>query len=277
MSSRKRLIPQADFLLKYNVLVSEFAACGLTWDDCNAIHSEYVKRFRSLDIAMGVLHKTLEGIDNIHLVKSRVKDPEHLVSKVVRKNIEALKSGFRVPRIDLSNFDGLISDQIGVRGIHLFKTQFPDIHGDILKQLDVEGVPEVWVTNFEPQYVLDMYERMGLKPSVKTFGYRSVHYKVKIPMPKTTFFAELQIRTIYEEAWGEIDHVTRYPHLTADTSLQAFTLKISSFSGQCDQLGDVSYKLSHIKRRLSDPRVSMETKEQLLNSMKDILASTDLK
>jgi hypothetical protein len=56
----------------------------------------------------------------------------------------------------------------------------------------------------------------GLKPDMQYSGYSSIHYVVSLgtslrpPRDLKDLKAEVQLRTILEEAWGEIDHKYRY-------------------------------------------------------------------
>lgn len=43
-------------------------------------------------------------------------------------------------------------------------------------------------------------------------GYRSWHYLIKTSPTKQQDIAEIQVRTIFEEGWSEIDHQLRYPY-----------------------------------------------------------------
>ena len=41
--------------------------------------------------------------------------------------------------------------------------------------------------------------------------YSSVHYVIEASY-KTKFTCEIQVRTLAEEVWGEVDHTFNYPH-----------------------------------------------------------------
>jgi putative GTP pyrophosphokinase len=38
-----------------------------------------------------------------------------------------------------------------------------------------------------------------------------VHYVVRTQAKKQRYFVEIQLRTLFEEGWSEIDHAVRYP------------------------------------------------------------------
>ena len=146
----------------------------------------------------------------VHSVKSRFKDPEHLRDKLIRK---AQKECV----IDKNNFLKEINDLIGVRVLHLYQDQFPSIHHEIFKKVTVMGD---WAFVKEPKaYTWDpesqqLYEELGILTEVRDTYYTSVHYIVKPNNNKNPVCCEIQVRTLFEEIWGEIDHSINYPHET---------------------------------------------------------------
>jgi GTP pyrophosphokinase len=55
---------------------------------------------------------------------------------------------------------------------------------------------------------------MGFKTKRSENLYTSVHYVVSDQMPGLKMTCELQVRTLTEETWGEVDHTLNYPHKT---------------------------------------------------------------
>lgn len=58
------------------------------------------------------------------------------------------------------------------------------------------------------------FEDLGIQAEVKDTYYTSVHYVVKPNNTKSDVTCEIQVRTLFEEIWGEIDHTINYPHAT---------------------------------------------------------------
>jgi len=137
-------------------------------------------------------------------VKSRLKDHDHLREKIIRK---AKESPIRVD--ELFN---RITDFAGVRVLHLYSQQFPELHRLIVKHVS-EGY---WVLNEDPiGYSWDpeataMLTGLGIKCQTKESYYTSIHYVVR-PFTNSFLSCEIQVRTLFEEAWGEIDHAINYP------------------------------------------------------------------
>ena len=150
----------------------------------------------------------LKGI--VHSVKSRMKDPEHLKDKIQRK----LKSG---KIIDENNLFTVVNDLIGVRVLYLYQDQFQLIHNELLKKVDetkdwmfVEA-PKAYTWDPETR---EYFEKLNIHTEVRDTYYTSVHYVIKPNNELSNITCEIQIRTLFEEIWGEIDHTINYPHPT---------------------------------------------------------------
>ena len=150
----------------------------------------------------------LKGI--VHSVKSRMKDPEHLKDKIQRK----LKSG---KIIDENNLFTAVNDLIGVRVLYLYQDQFQLIHNELLKKVDetkdwmfVEA-PKAYTWDPETR---EYFEKLNIHTEVRDTYYTSVHYVIKPNNELSNITCEIQVRTLFEEIWGEIDHTINYPHPT---------------------------------------------------------------
>lgn len=148
--------------------------------------------------------------DIVHSVKSRMKDPEHLKDKIQRK----LKSG---KIIDENNLFTVVNDLIGVRVLYLYQDQFQLIHNELLKKVDetkdwmfVEA-PKAYTWDPETR---EYFEKLNIHTEVRDTYYTSVHYVIKPNNELSNITCEIQVRTLFEEIWGEIDHTINYPHQT---------------------------------------------------------------
>ena len=147
----------------------------------------------------------LKGI--VHSVKSRMKDPEHLKDKIQRK----LKSE---KIIDENNLFTVVNDLIGVRVLYLYQDQFQLIHNELLKKVDetkdwmfVEA-PKAYTWDPETR---EYFEKLNIHTEVRDTYYTSVHYVIKPNNELSNITCEIQVRTLFEEIWGEIDHTINYP------------------------------------------------------------------
>lgn len=154
-----------------------------------------------------------EHLPIIHTIKSRLKSEESLRDKLQRKNEEG-------KTITNENFTNEITDLVGVRILHLHLEQFKHIHEEILSQIEngeweLFENPKAYSWDDE---AISLYQSLGINTQKKD-QYTSVHYVVRIknndPNP---IYCEIQVRTLFEEIWGEIDHTINYPHKTSSVA-----------------------------------------------------------
>lgn len=146
---------------------------------------------------------------HVHSVRSRMKDADHLRTKLARKLGEGVD-------ITEDNVFNKITDFAGVRVLHLYQSQFAQIHAALLSQISAGEFslfepPKAYT--WDPDASRFFSEGIGLEVEVKKTLYTSVHYVLK-PRPDTVVTCEVQIRTLFEEVWGEVDHSMNYPFET---------------------------------------------------------------
>jgi ppGpp synthetase/RelA/SpoT-type nucleotidyltranferase len=174
----------------------------------------------------------------VHSVKSRLKDPEHLREKLGRKFTENGVLTFS-PR-DLGTH---VTDLAGVRVLHLHETQFAQIHRLFMTKIDSGD----WTLAEKPKaYTWDpesraFFETLGLECSVKESFYTSVHYVVR-PKPNGKLACEIQVRTLFEEVWGEVDHSLKYPDKTVTLACKEQLRVLSKVVGAGSRLVDSIYR-----------------------------------
>lgn len=175
-------------------------------------HMHLIKPFKATVESFFYTHPELncEPFPIIHSVKSRIKDPEHLRDKLKRK-----QSSQRV--ISTANLFAQITDLVGIRVLHLYQDQFPIIHQAILENInngEWAFVEPPMAYSWDPETKI-MYEELGLKNEIRPTYYTSVHYVIKPNNQNANpICCEIQVRTLFEEIWGEIDHTLNYPHPT---------------------------------------------------------------
>lgn len=151
----------------------------------------------------------------IHSMRWRVKDETHLADKLRRKR----EAGVLVTA---SNLFTEITDLVGVRVLLLSQHSFPEVHRCVTSRVENGD----WTLGEEPvAYSWDpeatrSYGDLGLQVAVKESYYTSVHYLIRSPNPKSVVCAELQVRTLLEEVWGEIDHSVNYPSPIPDEGVR---------------------------------------------------------
>ncbi|BFH65759.1 hypothetical protein [Paenibacillus azoreducens] len=141
----------------------------------------------------------------IHSIKYRLKDEEHLAEKVNRK------SSTDNP-INANNLFSRVTDLAGLRILHLYQDQFPIIHEKIMNKVssrDWYFVESPKAYTWDPETV-NFFSGLGIRCEQKESYYTSIHYLVKQKVD-TSIICEIQVRTLFEEIWGEIDHSINYP------------------------------------------------------------------
>ena len=147
----------------------------------------------------------IQSPQSIHSVKSRMKDWQPLREKIQRK------SSTEDPITPENIFDR-ITDIAGVRVLHLYQSQFTQIHSAIEQKLDSQD----WILYEQPKaFTWDpesqsFFADHGLSVEVRESLYTSIHYVIK-PREDSPVSCEIQVRTLFEEIWGEIAHMVNYP------------------------------------------------------------------
>lgn len=174
----------------------------------------------------------------VHSIKRRAKDPEHLRDKLERKYAKAKKENVSFD-ITSENLFEKINDLAGVRILHLYTSQFPLINAALTRLLaseeyDVREGPIARVWDGEYQTIFSGY---GIATAHNPRLYTSVHYVVGTGS-KYVRTAEIQVRTLAEELWGEVDHQINYPHPSPVRSCQEQIKVLARVTSSCTRLVD---------------------------------------
>lgn len=155
--------------------------------------------------------------ESLHTILYRIKDEARLIEKIDQENSS---SAVGSKSITHKNFQERIEDIIGIRIICLRLS-------DIIK---VEAYLELLVGEKILQFICEPdHKRSFVLPinpgeadlqnhNLQYSGYSSIHYQVRLVENTDAskefkeIQVELQLRTILEEAWGEIDHKYRYAY-----------------------------------------------------------------
>jgi ppGpp synthetase/RelA/SpoT-type nucleotidyltranferase len=175
----------------------------------------------------------------VHSIKSRLKDCEHLREKIIRNWEENSPIGG-------DNIFEKITDLAGVRVLHLYQDEFQAIHTAVRTKVDVD---RDWYLPEPPKaYTWDpesrqFFERLQIQVQVKESFYTSVHYLVK-PRADSPICCEIQVRTLFEEIWGEVDHALNYPHKSESLSCREQLLVLAKLVGAGTRLVDSIFRTS---------------------------------
>lgn len=148
----------------------------------------------------------------IHSMKSRIKAPDRLRDKLRRKLETATVGGGRFG-ISKGNLFTSVGDLVGVRLLHLHTRQFERIDAalrDIFREHKYRLTGKPFARTWDDEY-REYFRELGIKVRRSPTMYTSVHYCVE-PVSRTKVRCEIQVRTLMEEVWGEVDHTFNYPH-----------------------------------------------------------------
>ena len=183
-------------------------------------------------------------MQNVHSMKWRVKHPDHLRDKLIRKWVEARKKGRAFP-INRDNLFVKVNDLAGFRILHLHTRQFQVIN-ECLERIFgeqfyrvIEG-PSARTWDDESREYFRSIKTRFIKSATL---YTSVHYVIA-PNQKTKYTCEIQVRTLAEELWGEVDHTINYPHASGSLSCREQIKVLARVTSSCSRLVD-SIFLSH--------------------------------
>ena len=69
---------------RHGFTTDEIAKCGVTHEAMNGVLERYLELREELSEAMSVVSNHLAGIEQVHSTRARMKNPEHLIAKIVQ-------------------------------------------------------------------------------------------------------------------------------------------------------------------------------------------------
>lgn len=164
----------------------------------------------------------------IRIIMTRIKHSDKVVDKIFRKSTQ-FQGGLCLESIQN------MQDTIGVRVIVYFTSQLPLIDKEIrsseLFEISEKHIPEAYMST-------DTLRRIGLshlESDFKESGYSSIHYTLRLKSSSIEKnnrpFFEVQVRTLAQELWCELEHVLCYkpehrPSLSAKNRLQILSREV---------------------------------------------------
>ncbi len=228
-------LKKEDFFEKFSIDEEYFLSTGLDWEELVKIYDDYSKLVPMLEKEAEHIVSKLIDIPTVHSVRRRVKKPLHLIEKIVRKGKK-----YTDRNISVDNYKEIITDLIGVRVLHLFKDDWINIHSEVLELWNTEETPQVNIRrgDYNIQQFKESIKDIDCDIIIREHGYRSVHYLIKNSISKTTsILVEIQVRTVFEEAWSEIDHLMRYPYDVENPIITEYLGIFNRIVGSADEMG----------------------------------------
>lgn len=258
------------FLKSSNLTQTDWETSGADWDELQTIATDYRARHQELCHAAEFVAGQIRTFDGVHSVRWRVKDTDHVLAKIVRKKIEKVE---KYARTTVENYADVITDLIGVRALHLFKHDCIDIDAAIRK---VWNIQESVIYTREGDSVPEELITAGGVPEKHGAGYRSVHYIIESQPALKRIFIEVQVRTLFEEGWSEIDHTVRYPNFSDDPMISLFLNTFNRLAGSADEMGTFVKNLGQVLSAYKAERESLTSeRNRALEEMTNVVAQLE--
>lgn len=220
-------------------------AQGIAPETLAAIYNDFVQRQHELTNVAAQILATLQRAEEVHMLRYRVKDPIHLIRKVIRKKAEYPE---RV--IDEHNYMDWINDLVGVRVMHLYKAFWQSTGKFIEEAWELKRPPIAYVRTEEDEATVQQFSDAGFNIKPHAYGYRALHYVIRTQPYKQRYYIEIQLRTLFEEGWSEIDHAIRYPDLSCSAMVRDLLTILNRFTGQADSIASfIRIMLEHLQAR----------------------------
>ena len=163
-------------------------------DELLNLYKSFNPIFAEILQKMEMLLKNAINIQSIPTLKTRIKTFDSYYKKVIRVQPDALKK----------NDFPILSDILGIRIICPFLDDIAIVEKQIEKKFTILEI-----------------ERKGAERSFSEFGYESIHILIEIPksiinsLPQNSvlpkgLICEIQVRTILQDAWAEVEHELVY-------------------------------------------------------------------
>ena len=233
------------FLEKYQIR-DTFKKSRLRWGTLDKIYQAYVKLKSSEEFQKTVMdfeaycRDIMKDSCNIHSIRCRPKDPEHLIEKIIRKRGEEQNSKYK--GISYKNYNKIVRDLIGLRVLVYKKEDWEFVFDKIAEMFPGDIANAACMAEPTTAYIRygdrDIYkDKIHLDYSNR--GYRSQHYIVRF----NGVYCEIQSRTLAEEVFGEFDHIVKYPYRMDNNFLKRYTNTVSKLTDSIDEMMSTCFQL----------------------------------
>ncbi|TPE42702.1 RelA/SpoT domain-containing protein [Pontibacter mangrovi] len=215
------------------------------------IYHDYRERQPELQRIGALVAGMLAGQSEVHSVQYRIKDPLHLLHKIIRKKREYPERNF-----NQHTYLSLINDLVGVRALHLYRESWLHTSRYVQRMWPLKRPPYAYVGGGENEQHLHSLARLGCQLFAHPQAYKAIHFVIETQPARQRYYAEVQLRTVFEEGWSEIDHTIRYPFRVNNPQLDRLLQLLNKLTSQADNLASLIHTLAHALGELpSDPSV----------------------
>ena len=257
-------LEEHNFFETYHIDPLAFDHSCLKWESLKEISDNYDTIKSELNTAGKQIVEQILQTEQVHSINYRVKKNEHLIEKIIRKTIQNPDR-----KIETDNYRSEITDLMGIRALHLFKEDWIHVNNFIKNNWKFKEPPVAYVRNGDSKKILDYYKENNCQVEEHPYGYRSVHYVLISNYNGNQYYIELQVRTIFEEAWGEIDHAIRYPYHADKELLFRLSSILNRIAGSADELGTyIRYLKTQTERTEQNYTREINNKNSIIDNLK---------
>ena len=166
---------------------SDFYKMAFQFQEIMMIYESAIKQIETKLEILNKEYKVTGRRNPIETVKSRIKSPESIANKLIKRNLP----------VTFESMTANLHDIAGVRVICPYISDIYTVRDILLKQPDIKKIEE-------KDYIA----------SPKDSGYRSLHVGVETPVYLSNtehhIKVEIQLRTIAMDFWASLEHELRY-------------------------------------------------------------------
>lgn len=253
------------FLTEYRVEQKRFNEAMLGWEILEEIAEDYRVREDEHMRILSRYESLLKKCACVHSLCCRRKEAGHVIEKIIRKNPEFLEEGGCILK---TNYLEKITDILGVRVLLLFKEDWIIVH-DYLTELFADRFAEQPFVHIRPGDNEDIYAGKDVEIK-RNKSYRSAHYLIRDESGMTV---EVQVRTLFEEAWSEIEHRYRYPYNMSNKMIEFYLDIMNRIAGMGDEMG--TFLNSYLQYFLLAQNYDVKSENQTYHMILERLAKSD--
>lgn len=206
----------------------ELYAQGIQAKELARIYNDYTSRQQELEDVGLLVANALKTHAAVHTVRYRVKEPLHLLKKIIRKRKE-----YPDRHLTADNYLMYINDLVGVRLLHLYKSTCHEIGNFIMQNWELKRSPFAYVTDKNAEEARQ-FNAQKYKVIANDRGYRAQHYILHVKPSRQPYYVEVQVKTLFEEGWSEIDHCIRYPDRQSNELLNRLLFILNRLTSDAD-------------------------------------------
>ena len=166
---------------------SDFYKMAFQFQEIMMIYESAIKQIETKLEILNKEYKVTGRRNPIETVKSRIKSPESIANKLIKRNLP----------VTFESMTANLHDIAGVRVICPYISDIYTVRDILLKQPDIKKIEEKDYIAFP-----------------KESGYRSLHVVVETPVYLSNtehhINVEIQLRTIAMDFWASLEHELRY-------------------------------------------------------------------